>query len=69
MAVSVEERGQELVLGSAHALFPFHGIATRLEPYDVTPDGQKFLVSGSDEPISHAPLTLVVNWDTELKKK
>ena len=68
-AVSVEERGQELVLGSPHALFPFHGIATRLEPYDVTPDGQKFLVSGSEEPISHAPLTLVVNWDTELKKK
>jgi eukaryotic-like serine/threonine-protein kinase len=67
-AVSVAEAGQELKLGSPHVLFMAHGIANRLGPYDARFDGQRFIVSGSDEPISQAPLTLVVNWDAGLKK-
>jgi serine/threonine protein kinase len=67
--VSIEANGQELRLGSPRMLFAPHGIANRLSPYDVQGDGQRFLVSGSAEPISQARVTLVVNWDAELKKK
>jgi eukaryotic-like serine/threonine-protein kinase len=65
--VSVAEAGQKLKLGSPHVLFATHGIANRIGPYDARFDGQRFLVSGNDEPINQAPLTLVVNWDAGLK--
>ena len=37
--------------------------------FDVTPDGHRFLVSGLHPPSGNIPLTLVENWDAELKKK
>jgi hypothetical protein len=36
--------------------------------FDVTPDGQRFLVNASDEGVASAPITLVVNWTAALKK-
>jgi hypothetical protein len=35
-------------------------------PYDVSPDGQRFLVNTQDGAV--APLTIVVNWPAALKK-
>ena len=70
-SVSVQEAGQELRLGSPHTLFAAHGIANRLSPYDAQADGQRFLISGGAEPVTmnQTALTLVANWDAELKKK
>ena len=68
-AVSVQEAGQELTLGSPHTLFAAHGIANRFSPYDAQADGQRFLISGVAELVSQTPLTLVANWDAELKQK
>jgi Tol biopolymer transport system component len=68
MAVNVEGAGQELKLGTPHALFPIRGIGWRLGVYDVAPDGQRFLTNGDAEPSNRVPLTLVVNWDAQLKK-
>ena len=36
--------------------------------YDATSDGQKFITVQDMEHTSTIPLTLVVNWDAELKK-
>jgi hypothetical protein len=37
-------------------------------PYDVTADGQRFLVALQPEGRSGIPLTVVMNWDAGLKK-
>ncbi len=68
-AVGVDEAGQELKLSGPRLLFAAHGIANRLGPYDAGLDEKKFLVNGNSEPLRSAPLTLVVDWDAELKKK
>jgi Tol biopolymer transport system component len=67
MAVPVT-RGE--IFGSAKALF-----ATRLNPqpqgvayYDVSPDGQRFLI---DQPVAHTgdvSITVIANWPAMLKK-
>jgi hypothetical protein len=36
--------------------------------YDVSPDGQRFLINTIDESSSVAPLTLIENWPLLLKK-
>jgi hypothetical protein len=42
---------------------------TRSFPYDVTPDGQRFLVALQPEGRSdNPPLTVLMNWDAGLKK-
>jgi len=37
--------------------------------YDVTGDGQRFLVASPVSEESSSPVTLVVNWTAEIKKK
>ena len=36
--------------------------------YDVSADGQRFLVNTFEEETTSAPITVVVNWTAELKK-
>jgi hypothetical protein len=41
----------------------------RIVPYDVSVDGQRFLVNTlTEDTTSTAPITLVVNWTAALKK-
>jgi serine/threonine protein kinase/Tol biopolymer transport system component len=40
----------------------------RTARYDVTRDGQRFLMLGPGEPEANAPMTVVLNWRTGLKK-
>ena len=52
------------------SLFALSGVAgVPGQLYDVTPDGQKFIAVQDLVRTNAAPLTLVVNWDAELKKK
>jgi hypothetical protein len=37
--------------------------------FDVTADGQRFLIAETSSPKSTGSLTLVTNWDAELKTK
>jgi hypothetical protein len=37
-------------------------------PYDVFPDGQRFIMSAVKPDVLHAPLTLINNWTAELLK-
>ena len=67
-SVSVAQRGNGLELGTAHTLFATHAVSQGLGPFDVTADGQRFLVNGENIQVTNEPVTLVVNWDAELKK-
>jgi eukaryotic-like serine/threonine-protein kinase len=42
--------------------------AARTSRYDVTRDGQRFLILAPGEPEANAPMTVVVNWQAGMKK-
>ncbi|MGH9580686.1 MAG: hypothetical protein ACRD2R_06820, partial [Terriglobales bacterium] len=67
VAVEVSSRGDTFEVGAAKALFetrPMRGGTA----YDVTSDGQRFLVNTHVEAQASAPLTLVINWPAGVKK-
>jgi Tol biopolymer transport system component len=71
VAVPVTATGSGLTFGASRALFkvrprPF----ARLDayPYDVSADGQRFLINTFVEEPTAAAITLVVNWPEGLKK-
>ena len=41
---------------------------TALPVYDVSADGQRFLINATPEDTGVAPITIVTNWQTGLKK-
>jgi Tol biopolymer transport system component len=70
IAVSVEKRGgEELALGTPQALFSAPVAAVLGNLYDATSDGKRFLFSGIYSSSGDVPLTLVMNWDAELKRR
>ena len=66
-ATTIEEKGGQLELGTPHQLFKMNVFGNGF-PYDVTADGQRFILNKSEE-ASAAPLYLVTNWTEDLKKK
>lgn len=66
MAAEVNSEGSHFEVGAVHALF-------RVNPkpvgyaYDVSPDGQQFVINTAGEKDT-SPITLVVNWTAELNK-
>ena len=70
-AVEVRAKGDSLEVGHPVPLFSFHpGRVYRVGMigYDVTPDGQRFLLNAAADENTR-PLTLLLNWDAELNKK
>jgi serine/threonine protein kinase/Tol biopolymer transport system component len=66
-AVEVQTSGEAVQIGAAKPLFTAgirHSIST--EAYDIARDGRFLVVDSITE--STAPVVLVTNWDTELKK-
>jgi serine/threonine protein kinase len=37
-------------------------------PFDISPDGRRFLLANSLEDAGHMPMTVVVNWTGEVKR-
>jgi len=68
MAVDIDTLGSTIRLGSPHALFSAVGARRGSGPFDVTADGKRFLINSGDVKESGEPMTLVVNWTSELKK-
>ena len=68
IAVDVKSNGPLFELGVPHVLFQSHIEDPSSYNYDVTSDGQRFLCNDAPEK-STTDITLVVNWDAELKKK
>ena len=61
--------GESLETGAAVSLFEFRaGTVPGFPPYAPTADGQWFLINAVVESEPNAPLTVVVNWTTEVKK-
>jgi serine/threonine protein kinase/Tol biopolymer transport system component len=65
MSAAVVEQGSTLAVGKVQPLFRPNIAAG----WDVTPDGQKFLIISPVEQKGSQPLTLVTNWPALLKKQ
>lgn len=67
MAAAVNGRGAGFEVGAVQPLFETRPKIARLG-YDVSADGQRFLVNTLVEEATSAPITVVVNWSAGLKK-
>ena len=74
-AAEISVNGSALELGAVHPLFKVDAVTNvggmkdiNGSAYDVTADGQRFLVIVFAEDTSHYPVTFVVNWDATLRK-
>lgn len=66
MAAEVSVRNGTLEVGQVRKLLD--GIVSRGIPYDVSADGQKFLVVDDGTAVAAPPLTLVQNWPGAMRK-
>jgi len=60
------EAGSPLVLFQTHLRQPIS--AQDVFSYDVTGDGQKFLVNTKVDEPNAAPLSIILNWASEMEK-
>ena len=67
MAAKVEGSGPEFHVGEVTPLFPTRAVSNPAYAYDVSADGQRFLVSCAEAEAS-APVTLVLNWPAAQNK-
>jgi Tol biopolymer transport system component len=67
MAAEVKASGLNFEAGAVHTLFEAR-LSSTFESYDVTADGQRFIVV-EDKGETGTAITLFANWDAELKKK
>ena len=65
-ACAVTPKGAEMEVGTPEHLFHAANPAIGV-PFDVSPDGQRFLMNLAEEEVS-APLKFVSDWPAELKK-
>ena len=65
--MDVETAGNSFVPGTPEVLFPVTvNVAIQRSSYDVTADGQRFLVNSIAESVNTSPITVVVNWTAGL---
>jgi Tol biopolymer transport system component len=67
MAAGINGKGSSIEVGAVKPLFQTHMVGNRHE-YDVSADGQRFLVNSAPEQEASAPITVVLNWIAGLKK-
>jgi eukaryotic-like serine/threonine-protein kinase len=67
MSVSLKLTTGSMEPSAPHALFPLLVTDTDVSPYDVAPDGQRFLVVQNAD-YAAQPLTAIVNWPALLTK-
>jgi hypothetical protein len=70
MAAAVTATGAGFEVGGVRPLFDVPPLPTDQgrAVYDVTADGQRFLINAIEEPTRVAPITVVVNWPALLRK-
>jgi eukaryotic-like serine/threonine-protein kinase len=66
-SAAVNAKSEEFELDPVRTLFQVSYIAPVGNPYDVSPDGQRFIFTTLPESVS-TPLVLVTNWTADLKK-
>lgn len=68
MAVGLTQKGDTIEPSAPRALFSIATPGTYMSPYEVTRDGQRFLVLTAPEETSQS-LTVIVNWPAVLKRR
>ena len=68
MAVPISAPGTAFEAGTPRALFDLRATSTPGTHYDVTADGQRFIVSVPVQAEGASPLTLVLNWPALLQR-
>lgn len=68
MAAAVNGRGGSFEVGAVRPLFETLMQLGGRYPYDVSPDGQRFLINTAPEQAGSAPITVVLDWTAGLKK-
>ncbi len=70
MAASIASDNGSIAVSNIHPLFAVPLIVSRILPsYDVSPDGNRFLVNMQSENQDQTPLSLCVNWDAALGRR
>jgi dipeptidyl aminopeptidase/acylaminoacyl peptidase len=69
MSAEVNASGGKFEVQNVRSLFRARFGSGGNDCYDVTADGQKFLIITPSEGAATATLTIVLNWDAEVKKK
>jgi len=67
MAAAVNGKGPSFEIGAVKPLFETRTAGIRY-PYDVSADGQRFLINTAPEQAVSAPFTVVLNWTAGLKR-
>ena len=67
MSVPLKITADSLQPSLPRELFQLPALDTASYPYDVAPDGQRFLVPGAAERVATQPLKVIVNWPALLK--
>ncbi|MGD8439970.1 MAG: hypothetical protein PVG53_05510, partial [Holophagae bacterium] len=68
VATAVDASGTTFNVGTSETLFRINLAGVFRYPYDVAPDGDRFLVIRSGETANSDPMAVVVNWDAELER-
>ncbi|MFI5251685.1 MAG: protein kinase [Bacteroidota bacterium] len=66
MLVTLRYKDKMVEVASIHSLF---SVPAFLESYDISPNGKTMVINRSLEMQKSAPLTMLVNWQEELKQK
>jgi Tol biopolymer transport system component len=69
MTADVHSRGAGFEVGQVKTLFDTRTDTRTRYPYDVSADGQRFLLNSVVEQGSPSPITLVINWPSLLDNK
>ena len=67
MAVALKVGADSIEPSAPRELFPLPAVDTGVSPYEVAPDGKRFLVRATPDQTPR-PLTVIVNWPALLKK-
>jgi hypothetical protein len=68
MSVAVRENHGDFQSGTPQRLFQTRPLPKTWNLYDVSPDGQRFIVNMPLEWTSAAPITVVTNWTEKLRE-
>jgi len=68
MVATIDDNSGAPQVGKVEALFHFHRVASPNWVFDASQDGSRFLTNSPVMPNVPEPITLVVNWDAELRK-
>jgi hypothetical protein len=67
MAVSLKLAADSVLPSAPRELFSLPADDIGYSPYEVVPDGQRFLVRATAEKAAVQPLTVIVNWPALMK--